>query len=146
LVQIRREFIARVVDILKGFGASVRQDVRRQFLTINENLNVGLSITRCRELKRIKSWRFQLSSPFKPDVTVFARLAPGNETILDYCCVPRSKRNLAQITVSSLTPLTRDIELFADLAFLKDLAEWGRRSRKQPSSMDLKGSAVLSGK
>jgi DNA invertase Pin-like site-specific DNA recombinase len=134
LVEIRREFVARVVDILKGFGASVWQDVRRQFLSINENLNVGLSITRCRQLKRIKSWRFQLSSPFKPDVTVFARLAPGNETILDYCCVPRSKTNHAQITVSSLTPLTRDIELFADLAFLKDFAEWGRRSGKRPSS------------
>jgi DNA invertase Pin-like site-specific DNA recombinase len=109
-------------------------EIRREFLSINENLNVGLSITRCRQLKRIKSWRFQLSSPFKPDVTVFARLAPGNETILDYCCVPRSKTNHAQITVSSLTPLTRDIELFADLAFLKDFAEWGRRSGKRPSS------------
>jgi len=130
LVQIRREFITRVADTLRSFGASVRQDVRGQFLTINENLNLRISITRCRELKRIKSWRFQLSSPFKPDVTIFARLAPGNQTILDYFCVPRSKRNLAQITVSSPTPVTRDIDQFGDLTFLNDLAVWGRKSGK----------------
>ena len=130
LAPIRREFITRVVGTLRSFGASVQQDVRGQFLTINENLNVRISICRCRTLRRISSWRFQLRSPAQPDVTVFARLAPGNETILDYFCVPRSKKNLAQITVSSLTPVTRDVEQFADLTFLKDLAEWGRRPRK----------------
>ena len=134
LAPIRREFITRVVGTLRSFGASVQQDVRGQFLTINENLIVRISITRCRSLRRINSWRFQLRSPAHPDVTVFARLAPGNETILDYFCVPRSKKNLAQITVSSLTPVTPDIEQFVDLTFLKDLADWGRRSGKVTSA------------
>jgi hypothetical protein len=130
LALIRREFITRVVGTLRSLGASVQQDVRGQFLTINENLIVRISITRCRALRQINSWRFQLRSPAQPDVTVFARLAPGNETILDYFCVPRSKKNLAQITVSSLTPVTRDIEQFVDLTFLKDLAEWGPKVGK----------------
>ena len=130
LAQIRREFIGRVVDTLKSFGASVQQDVRRQYLTINENLNVRISITRCRALSRIHSWRFQLSSPYRPDVTVFARLAPGNEVILDFC-VPSIKKHLSQITVSSQTPAPREIEQFDDLTFLKDFAEWGRKPRKQ---------------
>ena len=129
LVPIRREFIAQVVDALKSMGASVQQDVRRQFLTVNDRLNVRLSIVRCRAYKRINSWKLQLNSPLKPDVTVFARLAPGNETILDYFCVPQSRRKLTQITVSPLTPPTRDVEQFTDLAFLKDFAQWGRRLR-----------------
>jgi len=128
LFQIRRDLIACVVDTLKSFGASVQQDVRRQYLAINDNLNVRLSITRCRTLKRIESWRLQLSSPYNPDVTIFARLAPGNETILDYFCVPQS--NLRQITVSSLTPATREVQRFTDLTFLRDFAAWGRRSKK----------------
>ena len=37
LTLIRREFVMRVVDTLTSFGASVQQDVRGQFLTINEN-------------------------------------------------------------------------------------------------------------
>jgi DNA invertase Pin-like site-specific DNA recombinase len=130
LVQIRREFITRVVDTLKSFGGSVQQDVRRQYLSINENLNVRISIVRCRQQKRINSWRFQLCSPYEPDVTLFARLAPGNEAILDYFCVPRSRKKMAQITVSSQTPAKRDIEQFHDLTFLKDFAEWGKKRGK----------------
>ena len=133
LVQIRREFITRVVDTLKSFGGSVQQDIRRQYLTINENLNVRISIARCRRQKRINSWRFQLCSPYEPDVTVFARLSPGNETILDFFCVPRSRKKMAQITVSSQTPAKRGIEHFHDLTFLKDFAEWGKKATKRRS-------------
>ena len=133
LVQIRKEFITLVVETLKGHGASVRQDVRGQFLTINENLNVRLSLARCRTRTRINSWKLQMRSPYKPDVTIFARMTPGNETILDYFCVPRSKKTLAQITVSPQTPATRDLEQFNDLTFLKDLAEWGKKATKRRS-------------
>ncbi len=135
LAKIRREFIMRVVDTLQKFGASVQQDVRGQFLTINEKLNVRLSLSRCRVHSRINSWRLPLISPYKPDVTIFARLAPGNETILDYYCAPSTKKDLSQITISSQTPATRDIEQFSNLAFLKDFAEWGRKSQPRGSRL-----------
>ena len=129
LTPIRRAFVTRVVDTLQSFGASVRQDVRGQFLTVNENLNMRVGITRCRAFKRFNSWKFQLNSPWKPDVSIFARLAPGNETILDYCCVPASKAKRTQITISPQTPPPRDVQRFADLTFLQDFAQWGRRRR-----------------
>jgi DNA invertase Pin-like site-specific DNA recombinase len=131
LTPIRREFVSHVVGTLKSFGASVQQDVRGQFLTVNENLNMRVCITRCRAFKRFNSWRLQLYSPWKPDVSVFARLAPGNETILDYFCVPASKEKRAQITVSPQTPPSRDVQQFEDLGFLQDFARWGRRGRKR---------------
>ena len=125
LAPIRRQFICDVVATLKGFGAVVQQDVRRQCLTVNENLNVRASITRCRTLTRINSWRFQLCSPFNADVTVFARLAPGNEAILDNFCVPQT-RKLRQFNVSSQTPIPRYVQRFSDLTFLQDLADMGK--------------------
>lgn len=131
LTPIRRDFIARVVGALRGFGALVQQDTRGQFLTVNENLNVRLGITRCRAFKRFNSWRFQLSSPWTPDVSIFARLAPDNETILDYFCVPASKEKRVQITVSPLSPQPRDVQQFEDLGFLLDFARWGRGGRKR---------------
>jgi DNA invertase Pin-like site-specific DNA recombinase len=127
LAPMRREFIERVVGTLQGFGASVRQDIRGQFLTINDNLDLRIGITRCRAFKRFNSWRFQLSSPWNPDVSIFARLAPGNEATLDYFCVPASKEKRVQITVSPQSPPPRDVQQFADLGFLRDLAKWGRR-------------------
>jgi len=104
LTPIRREFVTRVVRTLRSFGASVQQDVRGQLLTVNENLNLRVCITRCRAFKRFNSWRFQLCSPWKPDVSIFARLAPGNETILDYFCIPAGKERRTQITVSQQSP------------------------------------------
>jgi DNA invertase Pin-like site-specific DNA recombinase len=124
LTPIRREFIARVVGTLRSFGAFVEQDTRGQLLTVNENLNVRVSITRCRAIKRFNSWKFQLISPFTPDVSIFARLAPGNETILDYFCVPASKEKRTQLTVSPRTPTPRDVQQFDDLGFLQDFAKW----------------------
>jgi hypothetical protein len=131
LTPIRREFVIRVVGTLKSFGASVQQDVRGQFLTVNENLNMRVCITSCRAFKRFNSWRLQLYSPWKPDVSIFARLAPGNETILDYFCVPASKDKRAQITVSPQTSPSLDVQQFEDLGFLQDFARWGRRGRKR---------------
>ena len=129
LTQVRREFVTRVVNTLKSFGATVRQDARGQFLTVNENLNLRVGIARCRAFKRFNSWRLQLCTPWKPDVSIFARLAPGNETILDYFCVPTSKERRAQITLSPQSPMPRDIQQFTNLGFLEDFARWGRPRR-----------------
>lgn len=127
LTRIRRDFVAHVITTLKSFGASVQQDTRGQCLTVNENLNVRVCITRCRAFKRFNSWRLQLCSPWEPDVSIFARLAPGNKAILDYFCVPATKEKRVQITVSPKTPPPRDIQQFAHLEFLRDLAKWRRR-------------------
>jgi DNA invertase Pin-like site-specific DNA recombinase len=132
LLAIRREFTMRVIDTLKNFGASVQKQVRGQFttiLTINEKLRIRLSITRCRTLKRIDSWRFRLRSPLKPDVTIAARLAPGNGSILDYFCIPPA-RGRTHITVSAELAAPRDVQRFDELGFLQDFAEWGRPRRR----------------
>jgi hypothetical protein len=73
--------------------------------------------------------------------SIFVRLAPGNETILDYFCVPASGERRAQITVSPKTPPPRDIQQFDDLGFLQDLARWGRR---QPTGVRAERSASSS--
>jgi DNA invertase Pin-like site-specific DNA recombinase len=124
LTAIRQKFVRDVIAKLEGFGASLKQDVRRQFLTINEDLTMRIGITRCRAFKRIHSWRFQLATPYKPDVSIFARLTPGNERILDYYCVPGGEPRLTQITVSPITTPPAYVQRFEDLAFLEDLAKW----------------------
>ena|ERR1035438_3923575 len=125
----RRPARGATAGFLQAFGASLRQDGPRQLLTINDNLNVRLSIARCCASKRCKSWKFQFHSRFKSDVTICARLAPGNTTILDYFCIPKSPEMPWQITVSTLTPPPPGVDRFSDLAFLRDLARWGRRPR-----------------
>jgi DNA invertase Pin-like site-specific DNA recombinase len=131
LAPIRAEFIEQVLSTLMALGASVRQDTRRHCLTINNELNVRLSIVRCCASKRTNSWKLQFVSPFPADVTVFARTAPSNDAILDYLCIPQRLQMPRLITVSSLTPPPPDAQQFSDLAFLEDFAKWGRRTRRR---------------
>ena len=139
LTPIRREFVSRVVSTLKSFGGSVQQDMRGQYLTVNENLNMRVCITRCRAFTRFNSWKFQLCSPWKPDVSIFARLAPGNESILDYFCVPAGKERLTQITVSPQSPPPSHVQQFDDLGFLQDLAKWGLPLERKTSTRNQRG-------
>ena len=130
LTPIRREFVARVVETLKGDGALVERHRGSALFTINETLfNVRLVLTRCLSVAGVNRWRLYFPKTLKPDVSIFARLAPGNEEILDYFCLPTRKNQPGRITVSSLTCPPRDVQHFENLGFLSDFAEWGRRRR-----------------
>ena len=130
LRSIRREFMRRSVDVLKSFGASIERHRGSSFFPINDTLNIRLVLARCRTSKGVNRWRLQFATPLKPDVTIFARLAPGNETILDYVCVATTKEQPRRITVSSQARLPPGIQRFDDDGFLRDFAEWGRPRRK----------------
>jgi len=132
---IRREFMARAIEVLKSNGASVKTFPGSAFLTINNTLNLRFGLTQCRSSVRTNLWKLQVRTPYKPDVTIFARLAAGNETILDYLCVPTRKEQEGQITVSSTTHYPRDIQRFEHLDFLRDFAEWGRGRKARVTSL-----------
>jgi DNA invertase Pin-like site-specific DNA recombinase len=129
LTPVRRQFVARMVDVLKGYGASVERHRGSALFTINETLNVRLVLTRCISVSGVNRWRLHFPKSLQPDVSIFARLAPGNEEILDYCCVPTRKNQPGRITLSSLTCPPRDMQRFENLGFLLDFADFGRRRR-----------------
>jgi len=131
LTPIRRQYIARVVGLLKGYGASVERHRGSALFIINETLNVRLVLTRCLSVTGVNRWRLQFPKPLKPDVTIFARLAPGNKEILDYLCVPTRKKQPSRITVSSLDSPPRDVQHFENLVFLWDFAEWGQATANE---------------
>jgi len=66
----------------------------------------------------------EASSSFnvRPNVTLIARLAPDNKTVLHYLCVPWSDKGLSQITLGLDNIDAIDAQRFTDLGFLKDLA------------------------
>jgi DNA invertase Pin-like site-specific DNA recombinase len=121
VLPIRRAFISEVMGEVVRLGASVRQDARTKLLTVNENFNMRLTIAPCRVLKRCHSWKLHLHSPLKPEVTLIARLAPGNKGILDYFYMPWSERNPTQMTVRQVNSTAIDVHRFSELTFLKEL-------------------------
>jgi hypothetical protein len=77
----------------------------------------------------VDSWRFNVHSPLAPDVTITARLAPGNASILDYFFIPSAKGR----RYSGASVLPSDVQQFDDLTYLQDVAKWGRGRRRVPN-------------
>jgi hypothetical protein len=95
LLPMRRNFVATVISALQRLGASVRQGARTKLLLVNGSLTIRVAVARCCSVNHSDSWLLRpLQSPLLPDISVFARLSPGNETILDYFYLPAARRIL----------------------------------------------------
>jgi hypothetical protein len=105
-----------------SLGATVRQDARTKLLVVNEHFKMRLIISPCRARKRFDRWKLHLHSPLKPDVTLIARLASENKSILDYLYVPGSERAALEITVGQIISGAFKCHRHTDLTFLKDIA------------------------
>jgi hypothetical protein len=120
LLPIRRGFVRTVIGELTTLGVSVRQDGRTKLLFINEKFTIRVAVARCRSVNQSHRWLLRLSSPLQPDFLVLARLAPGNDNILDHFCLP-SNAQKKHLTVTSLNCGAVEVYRSNDLAFLKDL-------------------------
>ena len=121
LLPMRRGFVATVISELQRLGASVQQEARTKLLLVNGSFTIRVAVARCRSVNNSDRWLLRpLHSPLRPDISVFARLAPGNETILDYFYFARSAHHPTQLTIASVNCAAIDSHRFKDLTFLKD--------------------------
>lgn len=89
LRQKHADLIDAIVAELRSLGAVVTVDSKSELLTINSEYTVSLVLARCRETRAgSHRWQIRFEHPFNPDVTIAARLAPGNQSVLDYYIFP----------------------------------------------------------
>jgi len=132
LLPIRREFVEAVVRELSDAGASVRRNARPKLLVIGGAITVRVMVARCRPLNHSHRWLLRLNSPLKPDISVVARLIPGNESILDYFCFPRSAKYNRHVMLAAANSSEIDIYRFTDLTFLTDMLTSNRERARLP--------------
>jgi DNA invertase Pin-like site-specific DNA recombinase len=95
-IEINRELrqryanlVSTIISELQSLGAAVTVDSHSELLTINSEYTVSLVLARCRETPAGNHrWRIRLERSFNPDITIAARLAPGNQQVLDYYLFP----------------------------------------------------------
>jgi DNA invertase Pin-like site-specific DNA recombinase len=86
---LHQEHLTSFTNELATAGASVRRDPTTDLLTINEELTAAFSIARCREnQEQAYRWMIRFDTSLDPDITIAARMAPGNTSILDYYLFP----------------------------------------------------------
>jgi hypothetical protein len=83
------EHLAHITNELTAVGATVRRDPITDLLTVNEEFTLAVSVGRCREFREGEyRWVIRFDTSLDPDITVGARMAPGNMSILDYYLFP----------------------------------------------------------
>ena len=86
---LHAEQLTSITNELADVGAIVHRDTTTDHMTVNEEFTLALSIARCRDLHEGEyRWVIRFDTSLDPDITIGARMAPGNTTVLDYYLFP----------------------------------------------------------
>ncbi|HEU5407452.1 MAG TPA: recombinase family protein [Nitrospira sp.] len=122
-----REYHARMVrDIiaeLRSIGTRVEQDPDTDLLILNREFTASLVLARCRQtVAGSHRWLIRLDNSLKPDVTIAARLSPGNQGILDYYLFPSMDDLAEKLRLAPANGILLDVYRFKDLDVFKSMA------------------------
>ncbi|HVO61934.1 MAG TPA: recombinase family protein [Terriglobales bacterium] len=124
--EYHRNHCSQILKDLKDQGAEVREGNTGLF-EINQEFTASLVISRCRQTLTGKyRWLIRLENALDPDITIGARLTPGNEEILDYYLFPKIETLAAQLRLAGDNGILLDAYRFESLDFFFSMA---RRAR-----------------
>jgi DNA invertase Pin-like site-specific DNA recombinase len=84
-----QDLIQTILADLRATGAHVEVDDHSDLLTINREYTASLLLSRCQETEaQSQRWRLRFDAGLIPDITIAARLNPGNQTVKDYYLLP----------------------------------------------------------
>lgn len=117
-----RQMLKIVLELREG-GATVDQHPTTDLLTINREFTASLALVRCRETHAGNHrWLVRLDNSLEPDVTIAARLRPGNQEILDYYLLPGMDRLSERLRLSPENGVVLDVYRFENLNFFVSMA------------------------
>ena len=118
LREYHRGQIEAIVKEIAAAGASVQIHSESGLLTVNGEFTTSLVLGRCREVSPgTFRWLLRLDTSLTPDITIAARLAPGNESILDYYLLPSIDALGEQLRLAPQNGFLLDVYRFEDLSF-----------------------------
>jgi hypothetical protein len=135
-IEVNRAIRRQYADLVRGIcsrmeqhGAEVHRDEQTDLLIINREYTASLVLAKCRSTNTgTHRWIVRFDAALTPDVTIAARLAPGNEAILDYYLLPSLAEIGAHVRLNEENPLPLEVYRFDDLEFFAQVA---RRTRTE---------------
>lgn len=117
------ELVKSIVRQLQAVGAECHMDANSGLITIDRLFNTSIVLARCFETPgHSYRWQFRFDASLLPDITIAARLAPGNEDILDYYLFPRIDVLWSKLRLSRDNGVALDLYRFENLRFFESLA------------------------
>lgn len=113
-----------------ALGGVIQREPASDLLVVNDEFSVSLVLARCQQRESGGLfWKVRFDSSLSPDLTVAARLAPGNETVLDYYLLPRIDLSFPQIHLGERNPVELESFRFDSLGYLHGMAARTRLRR-----------------
>ena len=117
-----KQLSAEIVSRLRCVGATVDL-AANDLLLVNGDFTTSLVLARCQEtITGGQRWLIRLNASLLPDVTVAARLNPGNASVLDYYLLPNLDHLSKKLALREQNPFSLDVYRFDDLEFFMSLA------------------------
>jgi hypothetical protein len=117
------DLIKSIIGQLQSIDAGIRLDSASGLLTINESFTASLVLARCHETpSHACHWQFRFDTSLLPDITIAARLSPGNQVILDYYLFPRVDVLWQRLRLRPDNGVVLDLYRFENLKFFECLA------------------------
>ena len=118
-----KPLLERIMQELAANDSIVERDPKTDLLTINAEYTAALVLARCFTTPGgSQRWIVRLDTLLQPDITIAARLCPGNEGVLDYYIIPRIAEIGSSIRLADHNPLSLEVFRFDDLSFFSALA------------------------
>jgi DNA invertase Pin-like site-specific DNA recombinase len=122
LVRQQRDLCATVTEKLRLYGASVEHRGRRNALLVNGQFTISVRVCYCNESRWGNGWSVSFDSSPLADVMIAARLAPGNDEILDYYLFPASDQFPNRVFLWEKNESNLEVYRFETLDFFVTLA------------------------
>ena len=118
-----RSLAEEIVHELRALGATVDWNLENDLLTVNREFTASLVLSRCRELlSGSYRWLIRLDNSLTPDVTIAARLKPGNLGILDYYLLPGIDVMSSKLRLAVNNNIVFEVYRFDNLNFFMSMA------------------------
>jgi hypothetical protein len=119
-----QDLVQIIVANLRATGAQVDIDDRSDLLTINSEYTASLILSRCQETKaQSPRWRLRFDASLMPDITIAARLNPGNQTVKDYYLLPSIDLLWKRLSLAADNGVSLDLYRFDTLSLFINLAK-----------------------
>lgn len=128
LRQLHPEIYERAEKTISELGGSAERDPETGFLHLNGELAVNVVLARCQSTTPENLfWNIRLITASQtPDVTVAVRLAPDNESELDYYLFPRLDLPAGQIRINRRNSTQFECFRHSDLSFFYGMSARNR--------------------
>jgi DNA invertase Pin-like site-specific DNA recombinase len=119
-----KSLIETILTDLRATGAEVEVDKQSDLLTINREYTASLLLSRCQETRAgSQRWRLRFDTGLVPDITIAARLNPGNLSVKDYYLLPRIDLLWKRLSLAPENGVLLDLYRFDTLNMFLNLAK-----------------------